>query len=292
LAAAEGRVYVGNDAMFVFAFDAATGRQLAQSERLMGQSFRGLWPVIAENRVILRTVPLVYVGSEYALENVIDGSDGSFAAEQLRMRRWLESPDGQPNEHLVALDATDLSKDYVIPNGPVGGVGNPADPPVLNQAGLPITWWPTYFSTLSRCSFGCQEGLNIDIASFDLDSGLGQQLPSTRIVTSVETDNTFGMTLDGSDTLYLRQQFRGTRAVRLNVPDAYSVSAEYRWLDGGGWQAPLNFAEGIHTGNLPEGAVHTPNTAEALTGGHVGPAILDNRLLFAERFAIVLMEGA
>jgi hypothetical protein len=291
LAAAQERVFVGNDAMFVFAFDAATGQQLARSPRLMGQSFRGLWPVVVDKRVILRTVPVSYIGSEYALVDVIDGSDGDFDAEQETLRAWLQSQDGQFREHLFALDIDDLSKDYVIPNGPVGGVGSPADPPVLTQDNRPVTWWPTYFSALTRCSFGCPEGQDIDIASFDLDTGLGVQLPSAGIATGVETDNTFGMTIDGRDTLYLRQQFRGTKAINLQTSEAVNISAEYRWQDFGGWQAPVNFAQGVQSGPWPEDAVRTPDTAAPLKGGHVGPAIVPNRLIFTERFAVVVVES-
>ena len=291
LAAGENRIYAGNDAMFVFAFDATNGQQLAQSDRLMGQSFRGLWPVVAGDHVVLRTVPVIDIGSEYDLLDVIDGSDGDFGREQATLRAWMQTPTGSLHEHLIALNTADLSKDYIIPNAPVGGVGAPADPPVLTQDDRLVTWWPTYFSTLSRCSFGCADGQDIDLASVDLDTGLGVQFPSTRIATDVETDNTFGMTVDGRDTLYLRQQFRGTKAVNLQTFESYRISAEYRWFDSGGYQATINYAEGSQNGSWDDFVVYTPLTDEQLSGGHVGPAIVPNRLIFTERFAVVVVES-
>ncbi|MAS35961.1 MAG: hypothetical protein CL610_18280 [Anaerolineaceae bacterium] len=286
-----GRVFVGNEAMIVYAFDAATGEQLAESPRLMGQSFAGLWPLIVGDRVVLRTIPAAYIGSEYALEAVLDGSDASFDAEQQTLRNWLQSVDGQLSEHLFALDRNDLSKDYIIPNGPVGGVGYPANPPVLTQNNQPITWWPTYFNQLTFCSFGCQEGLGIDIATFDLETGLGAQLPGSQPSMGVETDNTYGMTVGGNNTLYLRQQFRGTLALNLNSGASYRISAEYRWQDHGGWQAPLNYAEGVHSGDWPADTVRTPLSAPPMGTIHVGPVILPNRLIFTERFAVTVMES-
>ncbi len=291
LAASNNKIFVENDAMFVYAFDAATGTQLAKSPRLMGQSFRGLWPVIAGNRVILRTVPVIAIGSEYYLNGVIDGTDGNFQAEQTKLRTWLQSDAGKHFEHYIALDINDLSKDYIIPNGPVGGVGFPADPPVVLADGKPVTWWPTYFGTITRCSFGCPSGMEIDLVSFDLNSGTGIQLTgSGSTVTGIETDNTFGMTV-GGNTVYLRQNFRGTKSIDLTNLNSSAISAEYRWRDGGGWIAPLNYAQGNSAYPVPPGTILTPLTNPMLSYVHMGPAITQNRLLFTERFGVTCMES-
>ena len=290
ITADQNRIFVANDEMFAFAFDAITGVQLAKSPRMIGQSLRGVWPLVVSNRVIFRTVPAPAIGSEYFLDGVIDGTDADFAAEQIKLKNWLDGT-GKRFQHLFALDTSDLSLDYTIPNGPVGGVGIPGDVPVLTQQNQPTTWWSTYFATISGCSFGCRSGQDMDIATFDLNTGTPIQFPgkgNSQFITATETDNTYGMTVSGNNTIYLRQQFRGTRAASLSSLTGYSISAEYRYRDGGGWASPLNYAQGSLTGSP---TLSTPTSGRQLTGGHVGPVILPNRLIFTERFAVTVMES-
>src|SRR3989344_3799879 len=286
------KIFVATDEMFAYAFD-LNGNQIAKSPRLIGQSFRGLWPLVVGNRGILRTVPAVAIGSEYFLDGVIDGTDANFAAEQAKLKTWLEGV-GKNYQHLFALDTADLSLDYTLTNGPVGGVGNPGDVPVLTQQNQPVTWWSTYFGTFSGCAFGCRSGHEMDIATFDLTTGAPIQFPGRsdgQMVTSVESDNTFGMTVSGNNTIYMRQQFRGTKAASLTSLTGYWISAEYRYRDGGGWGAPLNYAQG-NLSTFPPDAVRTPSSEERqLSGGHVGPVILPNRIIFTERFALTVMES-
>ena len=290
LAVSEGRVFVGNEAMYAVSLDAQTGQEIART-RLIGQSFRRIWPVVAGGRVIWRTVPVIAVGSEYFLDGVIDGTDDRFEDEQMKLRDWLDG-DGKLYQHYFALDVETMSLDYAIPNGPVGGIGHHADPPVVDSQGRPLTWWPTYFGTISTCSFGCPPGYDVDIASFDLVTGLGVQLPNPRGVTifDVETDNTFAMTM-GGDVLYLRQTFRGTRAIDFSRMQSYWVSAIYRWRDCGGWQAPLNYAQGVP--GCPEGSwegvIQVPNESEEFLG-HTAPAVVPGLICFTETFAVTCME--
>jgi outer membrane protein assembly factor BamB len=284
----QNRVYVGNEAMYAIALDFATGRELART-KIMGQSFRGLWIVGVGDRVIYHTVPFPYIGSEYAYDGVIDANTGSFQNEQTIVRNKLNG-DWKNWEHIFALKYDTLSKDYTIALGPVSGVGTPPDPVVLSQTNQPITWWPTYFGTISTCGFGCRSGMEIDLSSFDINTGNGVQLPGNgNFITRVETDNTFGLTM-GGNILYLRQNFRGTKAVDLKNLTSFTISAVYRYRDGGGWAAPLNFAQGSQTSPFPAGTVTVPTTGPVLGESHVGPAIVPNQILFTEDFALVCME--
>lgn len=283
------KIFVGLENMEVVALRLTDGQEVARSPRLTGQSFGRIWPVITNNRVILQTVPVHHVGSEYDMNGVIDGSQGSFANEQPVVRSWLQN-NGWYYEHLYALDSQDLSKDYVVANGAVGGVGNHSDPPVVNRDGLALTWWPTYFATISRCSFGCPSGYNIDIAGINLTNGNGIQIPhSGGLIFGVETDNTFGMTM-GGDIMYLRQAFRGTRAINFASKQSHMISATYRYRDCGGWQAPLNYAQGW-PGCPPSTAPSvTVPTSDEHFQGHVGPAIVDGMICFTEYYGVTCME--
>lgn len=286
----QNRVYVGNEAMYAVSLNLSTGQELART-KLRGQSFRGLWPVAVGDRVIFHTVPQAFIGSEYVYDNVIDANTGTFLNEQQIVRSKLDS-DWQKWQHIFALKYDTLSKDYTIALGPVSGVGNPPDPVVLNSTNQPITWWPTYYGTVSSCAFGCRAGMEIDLSSFDINTGLGVQLPgkTSGPVTSVETDNTFGLTI-GGNILYMRQAFRGTKALDLKNLSGFSISAVYRYRDAGGWAAPLNYLQGSKTDPFPGGTKLEPTTpGPAIAGGHIGPAIVPNQIFFTEKFAVTCME--
>lgn len=287
----QNRVYVGNEAMMAVSLDFVTGQVLAQ-QRVIGQSFRNVWPVGVGNRVIFHTAPLPYMGSEYAYNGVIDGSSGSYANEQQILRNRL-STDMKDWQHIFALKYDTLSNDYVIPLGPVGGVGYTPDPVVLNQNDQPITWWPTYYATLGRCSFGCASGLNMDIRTFDLNTGNGIALPgkSGQLTISAETDNTFGFTV-GGNFLYARQDFRGTWAYDFSTFTKYDLSSHYRNGDCGGHGGVLIYAFG--TTACPDPYTYNPampvGAGSNLDVAHVGPAVVDNKLLFTEHFAVSVIE--
>ncbi len=287
----QNRVYVGNESLTAFSLSFSNGQILAQ-QKLLGQSFRNLWPVGVKDRIIFHTVPLNYIGSEYAYNGVIDGSSGSYANEQQTLRNRLSS-DMKGWQHIFALKYDTLSNDYVIPLGPVGGVGYGPDPVVLNQADQPITWWPTYFATLGSCSFGCANGLNMDLRSFDLNTGNGVALPgkSGQLVISSETDNTFGLTI-GGNILFARQDFRGTWALDFSSLTKYSLSSHYRYSDCGGHSGVLIYANGFN--GCPDPYNYNPTMPVGggpnLDVAHVGPAIVDNKIVFTEHFAVSVIE--
>jgi len=287
----QNRVYVGNEALMAISLSLSTGQILAQ-QKLIGQSFRNLWPVGVSNRIIFHTVPLPYIGSEYAYDNVINSSSGSYANEQQILRNRLGT-DMKVWQHIFALKYDTLSNDYIIPLGPVGGVGYTPDPVVLNQADQPITWWPTYFATLGRCSFGCAAGLDMDLRSFDLNTGNGVALPgkSGQLPISSETDNTFGFTI-GGNILFARQDFRGTWAFDFTSLTKHDLSSHYRYGDCGGHGGVLIYAYG--TASCPDPYAYNP--AVPVGGGsnldvaHVGPAVVDNKIVFTEHYAVSVIE--
>ena len=54
-----------------------------------------------------------------------------------------------------ALNLSDLEEPFQIPCGPSEGCGQPPNPPVVDQHGQVICWWPTRF-----CSLTLREGLS------------------------------------------------------------------------------------------------------------------------------------
>lgn len=299
LCVANGRVYVGTEAMEAAALDATSGRVLARSERLMGQSFRLLWPVAVADRVIFTTVPLICVGSEFINDPVLAGKDPALetvgwdpqlrpgypnvAAEQAALRRWLSGP-GKVWETHFALRADDLKKDYIIATGVTEGCGMPPNPPAVDGRGRPLLWWASAYGTVIRkCGFGTN--FTTDISALDLRNGdrilidNGQYADQT-----TETDNLYAMSTGGR-YLYLRQDFRGTSVIDLETSRHSRISALYRSWDGGGWQSPINYAQGDGSD------VRVPRTPPA-PSGRTAPAVAEGKLFFTEAFAVTCVETA
>lgn len=299
LCVANGRVYVGTEAMEAVALDAASGRVLARSERLMGQSFRLLWPVAVAERVIFTTVPLICVGSEYVNDPILAGKDSAFgtvgwdpqlkpgypdvAAEQAALRRWLSGP-GKVWETHFALRAEDLKKDYIIATGVTEGCGMPPNPPALDERGRPLLWWASGYGTVIRkCGFGTN--FTTDISALDLRNGDRILIDNGRHADqTTETDNLYAMSTGGR-YLYLRQNFRGTSVIDLQTSQHHRISAIYRRWDGGGWHSPVNYAQGDGD------AVRVPSTPPA-PSGRTAPAVADGKLFFTEEFAVTCVETA
>lgn len=299
LCVAGGHVYVGTEAMEALALDAKSGKVLARSEKLMGQSFRLVWPVAVKDRVIFTTVPLICVGSEYTNDPLIAGKDPEkerlgwdpslrpgypdVAAEQAAFRRWLSGP-GKVWQVHFALRADNLRQDYIIATGVTEGCGMPPNPPAIDRRGRPILWWASGYGTLIRkCGFGTN--FTTDLSALDISTGERILIDNGRYADqTTEIDNLYGMTVGGR-FLYLRQNFRGTSVINLETSDHHRISAIYRRWDGGGWHSPINFAQG-------EGSpVRVPRTPPA-PAGRVGPAIAEGKLFFTEHFAVVCAESA
>lgn len=299
LCVAGAKVYVGTEAMEAVALDAATGRIAARSERLMGQSFRFLWPVAAADRVIFTTVPLICVGSEYVNDPILAGKGPDFgtvgwdpslrpgypdvASEQAALRRWLSGP-GKVWETHFALRTDDLKKDYVIATGVTEGCGMPPDPPALDARGRPLLWWASAYGTVIRkCGFGTN--FTTDISALDLSNGNRILIDNGRYADqTTETDNLYAMTTGGR-YLYLRQNFRGTSVIDLETSRHHRISALYRRWDGGGWQSPINYAQGDGD------RVRVPDTPPA-PSGRTAPALAEGKLFFTENFAVTCVETA
>ncbi len=299
LCVANGKVYVGTEAMEAVALDAASGRVLARSERLMGQSFRLLWPVAVADRVIFTTVPLICVGSEYVNDPILAGKDAAFgsvgwdpqlkpgypdvAAEQAALRRWLSGP-GKVWETHFALRAEDLKKDYIIATGVTEGCGMPPNPPALDERGRPLLWWASGYGTVIRkCGFGTN--FTTDISALDLRNGDRILIDNGRYADqTTETDNLYAMSTGGR-YLYLRQNFRGTSVIDLRTSQHHRISAIYRRWDGGGWHSPVNYAQG--DGDV----VRVPSTPAA-PSGRTAPAVAEGKLFFTEEFAVTCVETA
>jgi outer membrane protein assembly factor BamB len=294
LSVAFGKVYTGTEAMEAVSLDATDGRVLAR-HKLLGQSFRMLWPVVVKNRVIFTVVPVICPGSEYVNDGVLAGAPGrqigwvpnaksgyaNATQEDEAKRKWLSGA-GRPWQSTFALRADTLAQDYIVAMGATEGCGTPPDPPAIDGHGRPLVWWATAFPTLTKPgTFGSSYAM--DLSPFDLETGTRVPIDNKRFSgQTTESDNLYGLAV-GGDIVFLRQNFRGTWAINLNTSNGSFISAIYRTCDGGTWPAAITYAPD------ERGPVKAPRTP-SVPSGRVGPAIVEGRLVFAESFAVTCVE--
>jgi len=297
----KGRIYTGTEAMEAVAIDAGTGKVVTK-RKLMGQSFRFVWPVAVKDRVIFTTVPIICVGSEYVNDPVLAGRPGqavgwdpklkpgyaNVSEEQQALRRWLAGR-GKYWQTCFALRAETLERDYIVATGATEGCGTPPEPPVVDDQGRPLLWWATAHPMLTNPdAFGTN--FSVDISAIDLATGERAVIDNGRLAgQTTETDNLYGMTV-GSDMLYLRQNFRGTYCINLKNSEGHRISAVYRYRDQGGWPAAINYAQGQIKGSWGPKVVRVPDTPPAPSSGRVGPSIACGRLFFTENFCLTCVE--
>jgi len=294
LCVSNGRVYVGAENMDAVALDAENGKVLAR-RKLLGQSFRMVWPVAVKDRVIFTVVPVICPGSEYVNDAVLAGKPGqqvgwvsnaksgyaNAAEEEEAKRKWLSGA-GRPWQSTLALRADTLAQDYVIAMGATEGCGTPPDPPAIDAQDRPLVWWATAFPTLTKPgTFG--SSYSMDLSPFDLATGRRMPIDNKRFSgQTTESDNLYGLAVGGRQ-VFLRQNFRGTWSIDLATSAGAFISALYRVCDGGTWPAAITYA-------LDErGPAKVPATP-SVPSGRVAPAIAGGKLIFTESFGVTCVE--
>lgn len=295
LAADADSVYVGAENLVVYAMRLADGTVRA-AHAVRGQSFRMLWPVVFQGRVWVSTVTTPIIGSEYIGEANAGSSllaDGtSLAAEEANWLRWLAGdthggrwPEASPDwRHLFVLDAASLSEPFLVPAGPVDGVGVAAHPVVVDPSDRVLTYFKTAFPRLNAANgavFGTK--YSVDIAAVDPQTGRRVPIDHGHLanVWPWETDNLYGLSVAGTQ-LWMRQNFRGTLMLDLANGRYRGVSAPIRHHDGGNFSFDV-----VYRDQGPP--IRTP---QAPLLGRTAPAIAGGRVYLAENWAVTCIESA
>lgn len=290
LAATADAVYVGAEDMKVYKLNATDGT-IAATRQVFGQSFRLEWPVVHAGKVWLRTAPVWCVGSEGVNDPLLSQAS-SLADEESKYLAWLngEATFGAWSskndwKNYFALSLADLAEAFPIPCGPSEGCGQPPNPPVLDQRGDLVSWWPTRFCrlTLREGTFGTR--YFIDLAAVDSTTGRRKPFDAGQPVNvwPMETDNLYALSTGGR-FCYWRQRFRGTYALDLEQRRHYPIQVEVRSRDGGTWSAPVMYVDTREAG--------LPRTASPATAGRVGVAVANGRLYLCESYGVTAIEHA
>ncbi len=244
LAATASRLFVPAENMVVYAFDVQNGALLAQRQ-VVGQSFRLTHPVVFAGKVWVTTCQTPMVGSEYVFDDVLAAAQ-TLAEEEALTRAFLRGQGGFNYasvdwQHLFALDTATLDTAYLIPNGPVEGVGYPLAGVGITHNDLVVTWFRTRFPTLThdRPAFGTD--YPIDIAAIDPQTGNRIRIDNgkfTDMWPGPETDNLYIFT-SGGEYLWLRQYFRGTQVIHQPTSTHTLAMVTVRERDGGTFEADV-----------------------------------------------------
>ncbi|AXA36937.1 MAG: hypothetical protein D6691_11075 [Candidatus Hydrogenedentota bacterium] len=286
LAADDATLYVGSEDMRVHALRLNDGALRAQN-RVRGQSFRMLWPVVHGNFVWVSSVQTPVIGSEYIMESLMADSP-SVAVEETNIARWLAGdtnngrwPDaGEDWRHLFALRRSDLGESFTVLAGPADGCGIPAMPPAVTNDGRLLTYFKTRHPTFTTVgAFGTN--YSIDICAVNPTNGRRQQINNGQLagMWMWETDNLYALTVAGP-WLWLRQNFRGTQVVNLLTSSHRYVQAQIRYYDGG-----MFFCDVVYR-NVPPPI----ETAEVPIRGRAGVVVVDQLAFFTETFGVTALE--
>jgi len=290
LAAGSNAVYVAAENLKVYRLDAMDG-SITAVHQVFGQSFRLEWPVIHAGKLWLRTAPVWCVGSEGVNDELLSQVT-SLADEETKYLLWLDGAAqfgswSSKNDwkNYFALNLSDLAEPFTIPSGPSDGCGQPPDPPVVDQDGRLISWWPTRFCklTLRDGTFGTR--YFIDLAAVSPITGRRQPFDAGPPVNvwPMETDNLYALSTGGR-FCYWRQRFRGTYAMDLTERRHHAIQVEVRTRDGGTWDAPVMYVD--------TDEAHLPRTPALATQGRVGATVANGRLYLAETYGVTAIEHA
>lgn len=286
---AEG-IYVGAENMMFYRLSWTDGRGLFR-RKVAGQTFATSWPVVAAGKVFVEAAPIPAIGSEYVGEDVMAGAR-DVADEMRRWREFLRGEGGYQDasrdwRHLSVLNLADLSEPFLVPSGPFDGCGQPPDPPVVDHQGRVWTYFKSHWAYFARpCGFGTKH--QVDLGVIDPQTGDRVVVDHGRRADNAwyawETDNLYSLSLAGP-VLLLRQNFRGTVAIRTDTAEARAVSNLYHIRDGGTWQGDIQYAENYERGD------RVPRASQRVPYARPGVATAAGLHFLVEDFCLTAVEA-
>lgn len=207
-------VMFGAENMYFYGLVTDTGAEQWPPKKLIGQSFQHGWPVVANGRVVVRTMSSL-VGAEFLMEAELDSlpANPSWTQEKAVTMNWLTK---NPNQKtMYVFDVRTGQEPFQVAMGRVSGNNHTPFPPVLDYSGRLLTYWRSRTATFT--STGACFGTKYcpDISGLNLTTGDRITLsPGTNGQFSPELDNGFLLT-SGGQYLYAFSAFRGSFAINL-----------------------------------------------------------------------------
>lgn len=285
-AANSNYLIVCSEDMNVNLIDLNTGIKL-KSQKVNGQSFRDLHPVILENTVFVSSVPSAMIGSEYMMEDVMAAAS-SFNDEGSKILEWLNG--GGPYDYAspdwknkFAFTLPDLEQPYQIACGPNDGCGSPPPAVVVDNQNRVLGWFKTKFPTLTNPHVGFGSAYGMDIMSINPVDGKRQRIDLGNYagMWMLETDNLYALSVFGNQ-IWMRQNFRGTQMINLTNANHTYIQAEAQNRDGGNFSGA-----NITYFTTPDFIPENPQTHWQ---GRVAPSLSGGYIFIVESYGIVCVE--
>jgi outer membrane protein assembly factor BamB len=267
-------VLFGAENMFFYALNTTDGTEKWTPKKLVGQSFLFGWPVVAGDKVIVRTMSSL-PGAEFVMEDVLDGlpANPTMSEERTAILNWLNTNPHQKS--MYVFDIATGNEPYQVGMGRVTGNNYAAHPPVLDNQGRLLTYWRSKVPTFIQNTACYGTKYCPDISAMNLATG--ERVPLTNNSgnkLAPELDNGFQPTVGGT-YLYLANHFRGTHAINMSdgtLTRLTTQSAKWDCGDFRGWGFKV-----IYYGNDSEPSCTStnaaPGSAYSNTGGYAGIAI-------------------
>jgi outer membrane protein assembly factor BamB len=232
----EATVMFGAENMYFYGLNALNGQEKWNPKKLVGQSFLYGWPVVTQDKVIVRTMSSL-PGAEFVMEDVLDTlpNSVSWSQEKTAISSWITQNPHQKTMYVFNVNTG--QEPYQVAMGRVTGNNYTAHPPVIDSQGKPLTYWRSrdaYFFIDGSC-YGtkyCPDFSAMDLATGDrinLNNPSGDRL-------APELDNGFQPTI-GGNYVYFANHFRGTHAINLTTGALTRMTTQSAKWDCGNFRA-------------------------------------------------------
>jgi outer membrane protein assembly factor BamB len=269
-------VMFGAENMFFYGLVTDTGAEQWPPKKLIGQSFQNGWPVVANGRVVVRTMSSL-PGAEFLMESELDSlpPNPSWAQEKSVILNWLAQ---NPNQKtMYVFDVLTGQEPFQVAMGRVTGNNHTPHPPVLDYSGRLLTYWRTRTATFT--SSGACFGTKYcpDVSALNLTNGDRITLsPGTNGQFAPELDNGFVLT-SGGQYLYGQNMFRGSFAIHLPTGSTTRIAtgiAKHDCADYRAWGVNVIFYGNDSTQDMCAGtSPMVPSAPFESTNGYSGVAI-------------------
>lgn len=267
-------VVFGAENMFFYGLNAANGAEKWAPKKMVGQSFMLTWPVITDNKAIVRTMSSL-PGAEYVMESVLDAlpDNPTWAQEKAAILNWLSQNPNQKTMYVIDLNSG--SEPYQVAMGRVTGNNFPPFPPALDSQNRPLLYWRVRNATFFKLGQTFGTKYCPDFSAMNTTTGDRITIPnSSSVGFCPELDNGFQPSV-GGNYVYFQNHFRGVRTMNLSTGAYTFVSAQYAkgdCADYRGWGAQIIYTGNDSQDSCTKTVVGVP-AATANTTGFISPAI-------------------
>ena len=226
----------GAENMFFYSLNTSSGQEKWNPKKLIGQSFLYGWPVVAGDKVIVRTMSSL-PGTEWLMEDVLNAlpADPTWSQEKTAIVNWLTQNPHQKT--MYVFDIATGNEPYQVAMGRVSGNNYTPFPPVTDNQNRVLTYWRSKRATFFEDGGTFGTNYDPDMSAMDMSTGDRVKINNpSNIKIAPELDNGYQFTV-GGNYLYMANHFRGTSSINLTNGTLTRITAQNAKWDCGGFRA-------------------------------------------------------